>query len=160
MTNPPSPYINSDPTKIAPVAPSAPVDVHPKVIAKSTSVWGGVIAVVGYVLQPQVLAVLPEKVSGIVMALGAILSIFGFRNAISKNGTGQCIMAALISKREAVILLRRVAQKGITEEDSKSLRVYAAQLQREIENHYKVARESRDRRKMLINNLITGFHNG
>jgi hypothetical protein len=89
MTNPPSPYINSDPTKIAPVAPSAPVDVHPKVIAKSTSVWGGVIAVVGYVLQPQVLAVLPEKVSGIVMALGAILSIFGFRNAISKNGTGQ-----------------------------------------------------------------------
>jgi hypothetical protein len=69
-------------------------------------------------------------------------------------------MAALISKREAVILLRRVAQKGITEEDSKSLRVYAAQLQREIENHNKVARESRDRRKMLINNLITGFHNG
>lgn len=69
-------------------------------------------------------------------------------------------MAAIISKREAVTLLRRVAAKGITEEDSKSLRVFAAQLQREIDNHNQSARDSRNRTKQTINNLLRGLTHG
>ena len=48
---------------------------------KSWSIWGVLTVVVGYMLQPDVLAILPDKVSSVVMALGAILAALGFRNA-------------------------------------------------------------------------------
>jgi hypothetical protein len=69
-------------------------------------------------------------------------------------------MAAIIPKREAITLLRRVATKGITEEDSKLLRIYATQLQKEVETHNEVARNSRNRRIEKINTIIMGLTNG
>ena len=83
MTNPPSPYMNNNPTTIT--SDSS----HASTAVKSSSFWGGVIAVVGFVMQPQVLAVLPEKAAGIIMGVGTLLSVFGFRKAIAKNGNGQ-----------------------------------------------------------------------
>lgn len=52
----------------------------------SKSFIGVVVMVLGYLLQPSVLAVLPGKVSAIVAAIGALLAAFGFRQAITKNG--------------------------------------------------------------------------
>jgi len=52
----------------------------------SKTIWGTVIAIVGYLLQPSVLAVLPEKVAGIVTAIGGLLAAIGLRSAISNNG--------------------------------------------------------------------------
>jgi len=69
-------------------------------------------------------------------------------------------MAAIISKREAITLCRRVASNGTTEEDSRLLRVYAAQLQKEIETHNQVARDSRNRKQQELNSIIMGLTNG
>jgi len=55
---------------------------------KSKTVWGALIAVFGYLADPSVLAVLPPKVAAVVTGLGIILSAFGARDAIAKNGTG------------------------------------------------------------------------
>lgn len=53
---------------------------------KSKTVWGVIVAVLGYLAQPQVLALLPEKVAAIVTGLGIILGGFGIRAAIAKSG--------------------------------------------------------------------------
>jgi hypothetical protein len=52
----------------------------------SKTIWGTVIALVGYLLQPNVLAVLPEKVAGIITAIGGLLAAVGIRAAIAGNG--------------------------------------------------------------------------
>lgn len=45
------------------------------------SVGGAVLAAIGFLSQPDVLAVLPETPAKIVMALGAVLSVIGLRFA-------------------------------------------------------------------------------
>lgn len=52
------------------------------------TVFGGFLAVMAWAAQPQVLNVLPVKVSQIIMGIGVLLSVFGVRQAIAKNGTG------------------------------------------------------------------------
>lgn len=54
----------------------------------SKTIWGTLLAVLGYLAQPEVLAVLPEKVAAIVTAIGVVLGAIGVRHAIAKNGTG------------------------------------------------------------------------
>lgn len=48
------------------------------------TITGALIAAFGYISQPQVLAVLPEKVAGVVTALGGLLAALGLRHAIAK----------------------------------------------------------------------------
>ena len=55
-------------------------------VLKSKTVWGAVIAVIGYLLQPEVLAILPEVVASIVTAVGALLAAIGLRQAVAKSG--------------------------------------------------------------------------
>ncbi len=55
----------------------------------SKTIWGGIVATLGYLSQPEVFAVLPKKVAAVVMGIGTILSITGAREAIAKNGSGQ-----------------------------------------------------------------------
>lgn len=55
-------------------------------VFKSKTVWGALIAVIGYLLQPDVLAVLPGTVASIVTAIGALLSAIGLRLAVEKSG--------------------------------------------------------------------------
>jgi hypothetical protein len=45
---------------------------------------GSVVAAFGYLSQPQVLAILPQKAAGIITALGALLAAIGVRHAIAK----------------------------------------------------------------------------
>lgn len=54
----------------------------------SKTIWGAIIAVLGYILKPEVLAVLPEKAAAVVTGLGIILGVFGIRSAVAKNGKG------------------------------------------------------------------------
>ena len=55
-------------------------------VLKSKTVWGAVIAVIGYLLQPEVLAVLPDVAASIVSAIGALLAAIGMRQAVAKSG--------------------------------------------------------------------------
>jgi hypothetical protein len=55
-------------------------------LLKSKTVWGVIIAVLGFLSQPQVLALLPEKVGAIIIAIGTVLGAFGIRAAIAKSG--------------------------------------------------------------------------
>jgi hypothetical protein len=51
------------------------------------SITGAIVAILGYLSQPSVLAVLPEKVASIIIAVGALLAVVGIRLAIAKvNG--------------------------------------------------------------------------
>lgn len=54
---------------------------------KSKTVWGAIVAVIGFITQPAILGVLPEKVSGIILAIGALVTAIGARDAIAKNGS-------------------------------------------------------------------------
>lgn len=45
---------------------------------------GAGIAALGYLCQPNVLAVMPPKVASIVQAIGAMLAVYGMRDAIAK----------------------------------------------------------------------------
>lgn len=49
------------------------------------TISGTVLAVLGYLLQPEVLAVLPSQVAGIVSAIGVVLAAVGIRHAIAKG---------------------------------------------------------------------------
>jgi hypothetical protein len=51
------------------------------------TITGTGMAVLGYLLQPEVLAVLPEKWASVVMALGILLGVVGGRHAIAKLQT-------------------------------------------------------------------------
>lgn len=53
------------------------------------TVVGAIVAVAGYLAQPEVLAVLPKRFSAIVTGVGIVLSVFGARVAIAKNGAGK-----------------------------------------------------------------------
>lgn len=55
-------------------------------LLKSKTVWGVLIAVLGFLSQPEVLALLPEKIAAIVIAIGTVLGAFGIRAAIAKSG--------------------------------------------------------------------------
>ena len=55
-------------------------------VLKSKTVWGAVLAVIGYLLQPDVLAVLPDVVASVVTAIGALLAAIGMRQAVAKSG--------------------------------------------------------------------------
>lgn len=52
-------------------------------VIKTRTVLGAVLAVIGYLAQPEVLAVLPAKVAAIVTAIGIILGTIGARAAIA-----------------------------------------------------------------------------
>jgi hypothetical protein len=49
------------------------------------TITGGLLAVLGYLSQPEVLAVLPEKWASVVIAVGMLLGVFGIRHAIAKR---------------------------------------------------------------------------
>lgn len=49
------------------------------------TITGAVLTVLGYLLQPDVLAVLPEKVAAVITAIGAVLAAVGIRHAIAKG---------------------------------------------------------------------------
>jgi hypothetical protein len=49
------------------------------------AITGAIVAALGYVLRPEVLAILPEKASAIITAIGAVLTVLGLRHAIAKN---------------------------------------------------------------------------
>jgi hypothetical protein len=53
----------------------------------SRTIWGTVLAVIGWLTSPEVLAVLPEKIAAVLMGVGAILGAIGLRAAIDKAGT-------------------------------------------------------------------------
>jgi hypothetical protein len=50
------------------------------------TILGGIVSVVGFLLRPEVFALLSEQLAAVVMAAGAILGIFGIRHAIQKSG--------------------------------------------------------------------------
>lgn len=52
------------------------------------SITGAVVAAVGYLAQPDVLAVLPHKVASVITAAGGVLAVFGVRHAIDKAARG------------------------------------------------------------------------
>jgi hypothetical protein len=56
---------------------------------KSKTIWGALLAIFAYLAQPDVLAVLPERVAQIVGAIGMVLGAFGIRAAIAKSGPVQ-----------------------------------------------------------------------
>ncbi len=58
-------------------------------LLKTRTVLGAVLAVIGYLAQPEVLAVLPAKVASVVTAIGLVLSAIGVRAAIEKSGPAQ-----------------------------------------------------------------------
>lgn len=49
------------------------------------TITGAVVAAFGFISQPQVLAIMPEKFAGIVIGLGGLLSAIGIRHAIKKQ---------------------------------------------------------------------------
>lgn len=53
------------------------------------TITGAVVTALGWLAQPQVLQLLPEKVSYIVTAAGAVLTAVGIRHAVAKNAAGQ-----------------------------------------------------------------------
>lgn len=55
----------------------------------SKTVIGAVIAVVGKLSDPSILALMPAKAAAVVTGVGMILGAFGVRAAIAKNGNGQ-----------------------------------------------------------------------
>lgn len=57
--------------------------------AKSMSIWGSLLAVMGWLLQPEVLAVLPSGVAAVAQALGMMLAAFGLRNAATKPSVSE-----------------------------------------------------------------------
>ena len=48
------------------------------------TILGAVIAVLGFLSQPEVLGLMPERIAAIVQAAGALLAVFGFRAAQAK----------------------------------------------------------------------------
>lgn len=48
------------------------------------TISGALLTVVGYLSQPDVLAVMPEKLAAIVTSVGILLSVFGLRVAVAK----------------------------------------------------------------------------
>ena len=55
---------------------------------KSKTAVGAFLAVLAYLSQPEVFAVLPEKVGVVVGAIGAFLTALGLRDAVASNGVG------------------------------------------------------------------------
>lgn len=55
-------------------------------LMKSKSVWGVFVAVVAWLLSPEVLALMPETIAHVLQGVGAFLAAIGFRNAIAVNG--------------------------------------------------------------------------
>lgn len=55
-------------------------------LVKSKTLWGTLLAVLGFLSQPSVLAVLPEKVAAVITAVGVVLGVFGLRVAVAKSG--------------------------------------------------------------------------
>lgn len=55
----------------------------------SKTVWGAIVASVGVLTDPQVFALLPQKVASVVTVAGVVLGVVGARGAIAKNGAGR-----------------------------------------------------------------------
>lgn len=53
-------------------------------VLTSKTVWGALLAALGYLAEPQVLAVLPGHVAKIVIAIGGVLAAIGLRDAATK----------------------------------------------------------------------------
>jgi hypothetical protein len=54
--------------------------------ATSKTIWGAIIGLVGWLAQPDVLALLPEKTAAIITAVGGLLAAIGLRSAVAANG--------------------------------------------------------------------------
>lgn len=52
----------------------------------SKTVIGAFVAAIGYLSQPEVLAMLPKKYADIVLAVGGVLTAIGLRHAVAKAG--------------------------------------------------------------------------
>jgi hypothetical protein len=48
------------------------------------TITGAIVAAFGYISDPKVLAILPEKWAGIITAIGGLLAAIGVRHAIAK----------------------------------------------------------------------------
>ena len=54
----------------------------------SKTIWGALLTVFGYLTQPGVLSVLPEKIAAVVTSIGVVLAAIGVRTAIAKSAVG------------------------------------------------------------------------
>jgi hypothetical protein len=55
-------------------------------VLRSKTIWGALTAAIGFLLSPEVFAILPEKVAAVVGAIGAVLAAFGLRSAVARSG--------------------------------------------------------------------------
>ena len=55
---------------------------------KSKTIWGVLLAILGWLLDPNVMAILPEAVAMVAQAVGLFLAAIGVRDAIAVNGVG------------------------------------------------------------------------
>lgn len=62
--------------------------------AISKTIWGTLTAAFGYLSQPDVLAILPEKWAKVITVIGGILLAIGLRDAQAKNGVASTKAAA------------------------------------------------------------------
>ncbi|MGK2854579.1 MAG: hypothetical protein ACSLE3_10860 [Microbacteriaceae bacterium] len=64
---------------------------------KSKTVWGLLVVVIGYLLQPDVLAILPEQIAEFLRVIGGLLAALGLRDA----ATQRTVPAPATAKSEA-----------------------------------------------------------
>lgn len=50
------------------------------------TICGAILTAIGILSRPDILAMLPEKVSAVVTAAGAVCTVVGVRHAMAKNG--------------------------------------------------------------------------
>lgn len=55
---------------------------------KSKTILGVIVTVIGFLTQPDVLALLPYKWGVVITSIGAIITAWGLRSAIDKAGSG------------------------------------------------------------------------
>ena len=63
------------------------------------TILGAVISAAGFLAQPEVFALLPERVAAVVTAVGAVLCVVGGRHAISKHGTAVVAAASVFDAK-------------------------------------------------------------
>ena len=56
---------------------------------QSATIKGALVAALGYILSPEVVAVLPPKVANIVVVVGALASVIGLRRAVGETIPGR-----------------------------------------------------------------------
>lgn len=55
-------------------------------LLKSKTIWGAVLAILGWLFSPDTLGVMPETVAAIMQAIGSLLAAIGLRGAVAKSG--------------------------------------------------------------------------